>query len=93
MPRSEYIQEVSASLKRLTRRERELSRAFSQSPFNRITGQGRLGVVSSGISHAYVQLARLDLGAPPVRQLKIGNAYPFPEELAETFLRERELLA
>ena len=82
-PRTSYENHI-----KLTRRERELSRAFSQSPFNRITGQGRLGVVSSGISHAYVQQARLDLGAPPVRQLKIGNAYPFPEELAETFLRE-----
>ena len=49
--------------------------------------------ILGGVNEAYVQQARLDLGAPPVRQLKIGNAYPFPEELAETFLREVDQVA
>lgn len=61
----------------------ELGRAFSDSPFNSLTGTGRLGIITGGISYAYTMEA---LSGTAVKLLKIGTPHPFPEDLALRFL-------
>lgn len=61
-----------------------LGDAFSQSPFNLLTGAGSKGVVAGGIDWEYVAEAMGDYSA--VKRLKIGTPYPFPEKLALDFL-------
>jgi indolepyruvate ferredoxin oxidoreductase alpha subunit len=59
----------------------------NRSPFNAIIGEGKLGIVTQGVSFCYVQDALEEMkvtGAFSV--LKLGFSYPFPEELVEKFL-------
>ena len=54
---------------------------------NRVSGDGRRGIATGGVSYTYVQEA-LDVLKPlgaAARVLKV-SAYPFPRELAEEFL-------
>lgn len=70
-------------------RNAKLSEEFSASPFNTLeTGEKglRRGVACGGISYTYVLEARKKLCDMPL--LKIGTAFPFPEQLAVSFLRE-----
>lgn len=62
-----------------------LSRTFSKSGFNSVSGEGELGIAASGIAWAYACDVIRDLGIN-VRTFKVGTPYPFPEELAESFL-------
>lgn len=72
---------------KLAAREPALSQELSQSPFNRLSGSGRRGVITGGVSHAYTREALTALGASDdCRLLKIGTPYPFPEQLALRFL-------
>lgn len=82
---------------KLEARRPVLAAEFDQYPFNRIEGKGRKGILTSGISYAYV-LEALKLlkseytGEKPFEELyricKIATAYPFPEGLASDFLKE-----
>jgi indolepyruvate ferredoxin oxidoreductase, alpha subunit len=59
----------------------------NRSPFNAVIGQGKLGIVTQGVSFCYVRDALEEMevtGAFSV--LKIGFSYPFPEGLVEKFL-------
>lgn len=59
----------------------------NRSSFNAIIGQGKLGIVTQGVSFCYVQDALEEMkvtGAFSV--LKVGFSHPFPEELVEKFL-------
>ena len=59
----------------------------NRSSFNAIIGQGKLGIVTQGVSFCYVQDALEEMkvtGAFSV--LKVGFSYPFPEKLVEKFL-------
>jgi indolepyruvate ferredoxin oxidoreductase alpha subunit len=59
----------------------------NRSSFNAIIGQGKLGIVTQGVSFCYVQDALEEMkvtGAFSV--LKVGFSYPFPVELVEKFL-------
>lgn len=67
--------------------QRELSRLFSESGLNRITGSGTYGIVASGIAYAYVQEI-VSSEHWDVKILKVGTPYPFPAELALSFLTE-----
>jgi indolepyruvate ferredoxin oxidoreductase alpha subunit len=59
-----------------------------KSPFNTITGQGKWGIAASSMAYDYVADAVNDLGlADKVKVLKLGFSYPFPDELAEGFIR------
>ena len=61
----------------------------NRSSFNAILGQGKLGIVTQGVSFCYVQDALEEMkvtGAFSV--LKVGFSYPFPEELVEKFLAQ-----
>ncbi|MGI5921653.1 MAG: indolepyruvate ferredoxin oxidoreductase subunit alpha [Syntrophomonadaceae bacterium] len=66
-----------------------VSRDSCSSPFNRIEGHGQMGIVCSGVSYNYVIEAlkrlKLDTGV-----LKIGTPYPFPEQLALDFIRNKK---
>lgn len=62
-----------------------LSDMFCESPFNMVSGDGKLGIAASGIAWAYAQDVIRDLGLK-VRTFKVGTPYPFPSRLAESFL-------
>lgn len=64
----------------------ELANIFSASPFNCISGNGKIGIISSGISRKYVQEALGHLGLN-VKLLEIGTPYPFPEAKALEFAK------
>lgn len=61
------------------------------SPFNRVTGQGQFGIVTSGVSSSYVADAVHELGiADQVAVLKLGFTHPLPEKLVGDFLASRD---
>lgn len=71
--------------KKIEARNEELSRRFSESPFNWMEGRKEekgKGIAAGGVSYAYVKES-LPGGIP---LLKIGTPHPFPEELAVRFL-------
>ncbi|MEE0777165.1 MAG: indolepyruvate ferredoxin oxidoreductase subunit alpha, partial [Bacillota bacterium] len=62
---------------------------FSQYRFNTITGSGRKGIASGGISSAYAKEALKLLQVPSDKQicyLHVATPYPFPEDMALHFL-------
>ena len=64
-----------------------IGQAFAASPFNRMVKGGRKGVACGGVSFAYVTEALQSMGSHNLSVLKIGTPFPFPEPLAEDFLR------
>jgi len=58
---------------------------FSSYRFNSLTGSGKKGIATGGISYAYVCEA-LSGADEPVKLLRIATPYPFPEKLALQFL-------
>jgi indolepyruvate ferredoxin oxidoreductase alpha subunit len=61
------------------------------SPFNQLTGQGPWGIVTSGVSSAYVADAVAELGlGHKVTLLKLGFTYPLPVNLLGDFLSRVE---
>lgn len=58
---------------------------FSSYRFNSITGGGKKGIATGGISYAYVCEA-LSGADQPAKLLRIATPYPFPEKLALQFL-------
>lgn len=72
-----------AAKKRLVAEEEALAEEFSRYAGNRLYGEGRLGIAMGGVAAAYAREAGF-----PARYLEIATPYPFPEELALSFLRE-----
>ena len=87
--------------KKIVSREPEFSRLFSRNSGNTLEGSGSIGIACGGISYAYVKEAIRSLnGAQTEDQapaegggaedlftvLKIATPYPFPCELAGSFL-------
>ena len=80
---------------RIERRNKRLSKEFSNSPFNWVSDASKglspkvakRGIATHGINYSYTleALAALDLEGLPV--LKVGTPFPFPEELALQFLQ------
>jgi indolepyruvate ferredoxin oxidoreductase alpha subunit len=61
------------------------------SPFNRVSGAGVWGIVTSGVSRAYVADAVLELGlADKIKILELGFTHPLPEKLIGDFLQGLE---
>lgn len=83
-PRTSYLNHI-----KLEERTPVLSKDFSAYRFNQLTGSGRLGIVTSGISYTYLQEVLEDYTGQ-VKVLKIATANPFPEELALQFLEGLE---
>lgn len=65
----------------------KLQREAEESPFNYTTGDGKLGIIASGVSHLYVLDAVKELGlSDRVKILKLGFSYPNPKNLIRKFL-------
>ncbi|MBW1784738.1 MAG: indolepyruvate ferredoxin oxidoreductase subunit alpha, partial [Deltaproteobacteria bacterium] len=59
------------------------------SPYNKIMGEGKWGIVTNGVSFNYVRDAVSDLGiTDSVRILNLGFSWPLPEALCTRFLKE-----
>lgn len=71
----------------LLEKGKKLQEHAEGSPMNFNTGQGELGIVTSGISWLHVQDAVRGLGLEDkVRILKLGFTNPYPRALIRTFL-------
>ena len=66
--------------------QQRLADELSDSPFNRVSGAGRVGVAAGGVSRTYVTelAARFNL---PVKILEVGIPNTFPAKLGAEFLR------
>ncbi len=70
------------------RRFQELS---ENSTFNKVSGEGRLGVIASGISRAYLHDAVQENGwQDKVRILDLGMSYPLPESTLVRLMEETD---
>ncbi len=59
------------------------------SRFNQVSGNGKLGIVASGVSVCYVEDALMELEAgDDVRFLKLGFTFPYPVSLLKEFISE-----
>ncbi len=59
------------------------------SPWNRVSGKGRIGVIASGVARAYLADALHEHGwEDRVRVLELGFTWPLPERLIAAFLAE-----
>ena len=63
----------------------KLRAEFAASPWNIISGKGRLGILAGGVSYYYAKEALADLGLEATI-LKIGTPHPFPLTLAREIL-------
>ncbi|MBI5500083.1 MAG: FAD-dependent oxidoreductase [Deltaproteobacteria bacterium] len=64
------------------------ARISESSPFNVAAGEGTVGIVASGIAHAYALDALSALGvAEQVAVLRLGMTWPVPEKMLGRFLR------
>lgn len=77
-PRTSYLNHI-----KLEKREPVLGEEFSSYPCNTLTGSGRRGVATGGVSYEYTKEALGDNGA---KLLRVATPYPFPERLALEFL-------
>jgi len=58
-----------------------------ESPWNRIEGDGRWGIVCNGVSYGYISDAIRELAAADrFKVLRVGFSHPFPEILTRWFL-------
>lgn len=73
---------------RIEQRLPRIADEFSDYRFNRLTGTGRLGIATQGISSAYVAeaLAALGEAVPPYKLLQVATPHPFPRRLGLDFL-------
>ncbi len=63
----------------------QLSDIFSKLKFNKVYGDGKLGVAASGVAYTYVTEAVEKLKAD-IKVFKAGTPYPLPKDMAEDFL-------
>ncbi len=71
--------------KKIEKRNILLCDVFSSSPFNFVTGTGKKGIATGGISYEYTMEA---LGDNNLKVFKVGTTFPFPEKLALEFLSD-----
>lgn len=83
-PRTSYLNHI-----KLEERRPVLAEDFSGYRFNRLSGSGRKGIATGGISYAYLQEV-LNGREIDCRVLKIATANPFPEKMALAFLEGLE---
>lgn len=78
-PRTSYLNHL-----KIEKRNAELSDVLSESRFNTVSGSGKKGIASGGISYEYIKEALGD--EANVRLFKVGTPFPFPEKAALRFL-------
>ena len=79
---------VSQARHKILAEHLENARALAEkSPWNRISGEGRIGVVASGISRAYLADALAENGwERDVKILELGFTWPLPENMLVDFM-------
>lgn len=78
-----------ANHQKIVARNEELSQVFSSYERNTVTGgNARKGIATGGISYTYVKEACARTQDLPV--LKVTTPYPFPEQLAKSFLEGKD---
>lgn len=77
-PRTSYLNH-----QKIEARNAALSAVLSRYPGNAVAGEGRKGVAAGGVSYAYLMDA---LGGAQAKVLKVATPFPFPDELALSFL-------
>lgn len=76
-----------ALLEKVARMQEEAER----SPLNSIEGDGKWGIIASGVSYLYAKDAVSDLGLDgKVKILKLGFSFPHPKALIQNFLKGLE---
>lgn len=73
-PRTSYLNHC-----KIEERNPQIGDYFSESPFNKLTGSGKKGICTSGISYAYTTEALSSGKHEECKLLKIGTSFPFPE--------------
>ena len=66
-----------------------LSDMFSELRFNKVYGEGKLGIAASGVAYTYVVEAVEKLKAK-IKVFKVGTPYPLPGAMAKDFLEGLE---
>lgn len=79
-PRTSYLNHI-----KIEKRNEDLKKTLSLYSFNRIEGDGKIGIATGGISYAYVKEALNGLDKD-VKILKISTPFPFPEDIAHEFI-------
>ena len=79
-PRTSYLNHC-----KIEKRDPVLGDEFSGYRFNTVTGSGRIGIATHGISYAYTNDALKDCGSA-YKLFKVSTPNPFPERLALGFL-------
>ncbi len=71
-------------------RNPQIGADFSSYRYNSITGTGKIGIAAGGVSYQYVLEALMQLGIAESEYslLKIGTPFPFPDDLALSFLQQ-----
>ena len=72
--------------KELTQRYRRAEALLAQSPFFPRLGEGKHGILASGVAYAYTSQVILDLGLEDRVTLQQIGAYPIPDEILAGFL-------
>ncbi|MDO5293874.1 MAG: indolepyruvate ferredoxin oxidoreductase subunit alpha [bacterium] len=83
-PRLSYQNKI-----KLEARESILSKDFSELSYNKLTGTGKLGIACGGVSYTYIK-EELNKTKEEYKLLKVATPFPFPEELALSFLEGLE---
>lgn len=65
----------------------EIREELDQSPWNKTSGQGELGIIASGISRCYLHDALQNTTAKEFKILELGTTFPLPEKTLLSFLK------
>ncbi|MHB8091745.1 MAG: indolepyruvate ferredoxin oxidoreductase subunit alpha [Syntrophales bacterium] len=90
--RNTLIPSVSTKLHKVLLANYEKAAGESdQSPYNFVSGEGKLGIITSGVSFNYVSDALQDLALTSrVSVLRIGFSHPLPDRLIKDFIAKCE---
>ncbi len=87
-PRTSYLNHI-----KITKRENDMSAEFSEYAKNTVCGDGKLAVVAGGVSYEYLMEAlEICKVREKVKVLKVSTPYPFPEKLAESFIKDAQMV-
>ncbi len=85
-PRSSYLNHL-----KIEERNPKIGDEFSSYKYNSITGKGKVGIATGGISYKYVQEAlcidQLNVSEKEYKLFKVTTPFPFPKKLALEFLQ------
>ncbi len=74
----------------LLQKMQDILAEVEKSPWNKLSGQGQLGIITSGISRAYLHDALLEHDLQEHFQiLELGLSFPFPEQTVLEFCKDK----